>query len=304
MPSTFKIGLFAIGLEAYWTQFPDLKKRLDGYLDIVNNKLAAIHPEIINAGFVDTAEKAFDAGDQFRKEGVEIIFLYVTTYALSATVLPVLQKAKVPVIILNLSPVSAIDYIHFNKMGDRTAMTGEWLAHCSTCTVPELINVFNRSCISFQLVTGMLENDDTCWSEIKEWIEAAKVAFIMQHNRLGCLGHYYSGMLDIYTDLTQIIASFGGYVEIIEVEELVSLRKQVGSDEIKNRVRLFHDAFEIQPDCTDESLDNAARTSVALDKLAANYRLGSLAYYYKGEGNIDNEEAISSIIVGNSLLTA
>jgi L-arabinose isomerase len=29
-----------------------------------------------------------------------------------------------------------------------------------------------------------------------------------------------------------------------------------------------------------------------------------MAYYYKGSGNIDNEEAISSIILGNSLLTA
>ena len=29
-----------------------------------------------------------------------------------------------------------------------------------------------------------------------------------------------------------------------------------------------------------------------------------MAYYYKGTGNVDNEDAISSIILGNSLLTA
>ena len=34
------------------------------------------------------------------------------------------------------------------------------------------------------------------------------------------------------------------------------------------------------------------------------YRLGSLAYYYLGTGNAENEDAISSIILGNSLLTA
>ena len=304
MPSTFKIGLFAIGLEAYWSQFPDLKKRLEEYLLIVHNKLAAIHPDIFNAGFIDTPEKAFEAGHQFRKEDVDIIFLYVTTYALSATVLPVVQRAKVPVIILNLSPAGAIDYISFNKMGDRTAMTGEWLAHCSTCTVPELINVFNRTGIPFQLVTGMLGNDDLCWREITDWIEAAKVAFVMQHNRLGCLGHYYSGMLDIYTDLTQMSASFGGYIEIIEVEELALLRKLATNADIKNRLALFHEVFDIQPDCTAVALEDAARTSVALDKLVARYQLGSLAYYYKGEGNIENEETISSIILGNSLLTA
>ena len=32
--------------------------------------------------------------------------------------------------------------------------------------------------------------------------------------------------------------------------------------------------------------------------------LGSLAYYYMGTGNAENEDAISSIILGNSLLTA
>jgi L-arabinose isomerase len=48
----------------------------------------------------------------------------------------------------------------------------------------------------------------------------------------------------------------------------------------------------------------AAVTSVALDRLVSDYGLGSLAYYYKGTGNAENEEAISSIILGNSLLTA
>jgi L-arabinose isomerase len=40
-----------------------------------------------------------------------------------------------------------------------------------------------------------------------------------------------------------------------------------------------------------------------MDRLVENYKLGSLAYYYKGVGVADNEDVISSIIVGNSLLT-
>jgi L-arabinose isomerase len=43
---------------------------------------------------------------------------------------------------------------------------------------------------------------------------------------------------------------------------------------------------------------------VALDKLVEEHQLGSMAYYYKGTGNIENENAIASIILGNSLLTA
>jgi L-arabinose isomerase len=42
---------------------------------------------------------------------------------------------------------------------------------------------------------------------------------------------------------------------------------------------------------------------VALDQLVEKHQLGSMAYYYMGVGNPANEDAISSIILGNSLLT-
>ena len=110
------IGLFGIGLDAYWEQFPGLKERLEGYLATVEQRLRNIHPRIVNAGLVDTVDKAFETGKRFRNEDVDLIFLHVTTYALSSTVLPVVQRAKVPVIILNLSPEPAIDYEVFNNM--------------------------------------------------------------------------------------------------------------------------------------------------------------------------------------------
>src|SRR4029453_11903318 len=112
------------------------------------------------------------------RNDVDILFLYIATYALSSTVLPVVKSAKVPVIILNLAPEAAMDYEAFNKMTDRTKMTGEWLAYCSACTVPEIANVFNRTGIKFHQVTGILQDDEICWNEVAEWIEAAKVANI------------------------------------------------------------------------------------------------------------------------------
>jgi L-arabinose isomerase len=299
-----RIGLFGIGLDTYWTQFAGLKERLEGYLQRVAQKLALPGLEIVNLGLVDTPEKALAAGRQFRQADVDLIFLHVTTYALSSTVLPVVRRAKVPVIILNLSPEAAIDYEWFNKLGDRTKMTGEWLAHCAACPVPEIANVFNRARIPFHQITGMLENDPACWREVAEWVEAARVAHAMEHNRIGVMGHYYGGMLDIYSDLTQQCASFGGHVEIVEVDELAALRAEVSDANIRARVEHFGEAFDVQPDCPQTELERAARTSVALDRLIERHRLGSLAYYYMGTGNPANEDAISSIILGNSLLTA
>jgi L-arabinose isomerase len=218
--------------------------------------------------------------------------------------LPVVQRAKVPVIILNLSPGTSIEYNHFNQLNDRTKMTGEWLSWCSPCAVPEISNVFKRAGIQFHQVTGMLDNDPECWNEVDEWIAAAKVAHIMRHNRLGAMGHYYGGMLDIYTDLTRQLITFGGHIEIIEVDELTSIKKQVTPQEIERKMQQFNDTFDISDDCSLLELERAAKTSVALDKLVKIHKLGSLAYYYKGTGNVDNEDTMSSVILGNSLLTA
>jgi L-arabinose isomerase len=303
-PSRLRVGLFAIGLDAYWSQFEGLLGRLNEYVQRVAERLGRADVEVVNLGMIDNPEKAAEAGHAFRRADVDLLFLHVTTYALSSTVLPVVRRAKVPVIILNLSPGEAIDYTSFNAMEDRGKMTGEWLAWCQACPVPEIANVFRRCHIPFFQITGMLENDDAAWNEIGEWLDAARVAHTMEHNRLGVMGHYYGGMLDVYSDLTLQCATFGGHIEIVEVDELAALRAEVSAAEIHCRVAHFMDAFEVQPDCAGEELERAARTSVALDRLVERHQLGSLAYYYSGAGNPANEDAISSIILGTSLLTA
>jgi L-arabinose isomerase len=301
--SNLKVGLFGIGLEAYWEQFEGLEQRLTGYIDVVAENLENYGAEIINAGLVDSPEKAFESGSLFKREDVDLIFLYVTTYALSSTVLPVVRKAKVPVIVLNLAPEATIDYENFNSLNNLTAMTGEWLAFCSACPVPEIANVFKRSNIPFYQITGTLYDDPHVWKEVEEWIAAARVANIMYHNRLGVMGNYYGGMLDIYTDMTLQCATFGGHIEIIEVDELSSIREQVREQEIAEKLIAFETYFEVQDGCSADELRRAAQTAVALDILVQKHKLGSMAYYHKGTGNLQNENTMTSVILGNSLLT-
>jgi L-arabinose isomerase len=298
-----RIGLFGIGLDTYWPQFAGLKERLEGYVARVAEKLARPGVEIVNLGLVDNPERAGEAGREFRRADVDLIFLHVTTYALSSTVLPVVRRAKVPVIVLNLVPAPAIDYARFNALGDRTRMTGDWLAFCSACPVPEIANVFQRAGLAFHQITGVLEEDPECWQEVDAWVEAARVAAGLAGNRLGLMGHYYGGMLDIYSDVTLQCATFGTHVELLEVDELAALRREVSEEAVQARVREFHEVFDVQADCPPADLAEAARTAVALDRLVADYRLGALAYFYKGTGVADNETALSSIILGTSQLT-
>lgn len=297
-----KIGLFGIGLDTYWSQFDGLLDRLKGYQEIIRKRMEKPNVTIVDAGLVDNPVKAATAAQLLLSNDVEIVFLYVSTYALSSTVLPVAQKVKVPVIILNLQPVPAIDYDQFNNLGDRGKMTGEWLAHCQACSVPEIASVFNRSGIKYDFVTGYLE-DEAAWTDIEEWIDAARVARIIRNHRLGVLGHYYCGMLDVYTDLTQQSSVFGTHIEMLEMCELRKLRDEASSDEVNAKLREFQDVFEVSPECEKLELERAAKTSVALDKLVEYHNLGALAYYYEGTPGNEYENIVTSIIAGNTLLT-
>ncbi len=302
--NSLQIGLFGIGLDTYWPQFPGLKDRLEGYTARVAGRLSRPGVGVVNLGLIDTPEKAMQAGHDFRRADVDIIFLYVSTYALSSTVLPVVRRAKAPVIILNLTPAPAIDYAAFNAQTDRTRMTGEWLGFCQACPVPEIANVFNRCRIPFHQITGMLENDSAVWTEVDQWLAAARAAYVMEHNRLGVMGHYYGGMLDIYTDITRQCAYFGGHVEMLEVDELSARRQKISDSVVRDRIAHFHDVLDVQADCPHAELAEAARTSAALDQMVDSHKIGSLAYYHMGTGNPANELSVRTIILASSLLTA
>jgi L-arabinose isomerase len=298
-----RIGLAGLGLEAYWSQFAGLEERLKGYLKEVEKKISSNARTVVNLGLVDTPERALEAGHISRREDIEILLVYVTTYALSAAVLPLIKRAKVPVILLNLQPASAIEYERFNAMGDRTAMTGEWLAYCSACPVPEIANVLRRLDIPFHQVTGMLHDDPSCWQELDEWLQAAEVVHRLGHSRLGLMGHYYGGMLDISTDLAQVSGRFDLHVEMLEVDELTALRSTVSESDALGRIEEFRTFFEVGKDCSQAELLRAARTAVALDQLVRQRDLDLLAYYYMGSGVPANEDTMSSIILGTSMLT-
>ena len=237
-----KIGLIAVGLNTYWHQFGGLRERLDGYRNAIKEKMEAYGGQIVaDAGMVDDVDKAHAAAALFRRDEAEVLFIFISTYALSSTLIPFLGEG-IPVVLLNLQPAPAIDYARLNGMSDRGEMTGEWLANCQACSLPEFCSVFNRAGTKYDVVTGYLD-DAQAWAEIYGWIDAAKVACGMRRNRMGLLGNYYGGMVDVYSDLRLQSTVFGTHAEILEMCELHELRRSVTQREADARVAAFGEAF-------------------------------------------------------------
>ncbi|MGH9692586.1 MAG: arabinose isomerase, partial [Bryobacteraceae bacterium] len=233
-----RIGVFGIGLAAYWPQFPGLKQRLEGYQREVEGRLETCGVEVISAGLVDSAPEAAAAGQKFAAAALDLIVCYVGTYATSSQVLPVVQRAKLPVLVLNLQPTAALDYANTD--------TGEWLANCSTCCVPEIANAFARACIRFRVVSGMLRDDALAWNEIEDWCHAARVARALRRSRIGFLGHTYPGMLDLYSDFTAVTAQTGAHIEILEMCDLERCVRAASDTEVAAKLRIAAEIFTIE----------------------------------------------------------
>jgi L-arabinose isomerase len=318
-PSTFgKVGLFGIGLAAYWPQFKGLKRRLEGYQRVVRERLSNCC-QVIDAGLVDSDSKAAAAGELLVSHSVQLVICHVTTYATSSQVLPAVQRAGAPVLILNLQPASALEYAKTD--------TGEWLANCCACCVPEIACAFARSRIDFHLVTGVLgiekghfgeagpDHPDAirAWQEITDWVRAASVASQWQRSRIGFLGHTYPGMLDLYSDFTQNSAQLGTPIEVLEMCDLEQRLPKPNERPVVRKRHEVESIFEIAQDSPADPLARApdpgqlqwaCRVAVALDRLAKDFDLDGLAYYYRGLDGRIGERLGAGMILGCSLLTA
>jgi L-arabinose isomerase len=291
-----RVGVFGIGLAAYWPQFAGLQEKLQSYQRQVETRIAAFGAEVISAGLVDSAPSAREAGAFFARAAPDLLICYVGTYATSSQVLPIVQQARVPVLVLNLQPVPALDY--------ENTGTGEWLANCTTCAVPEISNAFTRARIDFRVVSGVLTGDEEAWNEIRQWCEAAGVARAIATARIGFLGHTYPGMLDLYSDFTAVHAQLGAHVEVLEMDVLAKLVHSVTAGDVRNKVEEARSIFDLADNVSGEDLEWAARVAAGLDQMVAEFDLNGLAYYYRGLDGNEFERLGAGLILGNSLLTA
>lgn len=317
-----RIGLYSAGLHTYWAQFDGLEERLRTYNGFIAEKLSQ-YGEVYNFGLMDSEDAGLKAGEYFNASNVDIIFAHSATYFTSSYVLPVHQICKAPAVWLNLQPTARMNYA---KTG-----TGEWLAHCVGCPVPEVSNAFERAGIPFRVVNGLLGLERTpaisvadevtshmpqarrAWAEIAQWARAAQVKREMQGARFGFLGNNYSGMLDMYSDMTMLQAQLGLHIEILEMCDLDHELENVTAADIAAKRREAEEFFVISGDSpsdpiarkpTDEQLDWACRIAAAQERMVRSRRLDALSYYYHGADDNHYERMQGGFIVGHSLLTA
>ncbi|HUT95839.1 MAG TPA: L-fucose/L-arabinose isomerase family protein [Thermoguttaceae bacterium] len=304
-PRTARVGVFGVGHYNYWPQFDGLLDEMRRKLDVFARKVQAHEVSVTNFGMVDDAQKAYALLPKLKAANLDLIFCDMVTYATSSTFGILIRELDVPIVLVALQPLEALDY--------SKASTYMQLANDDFCSVPEFTGVAVRmGKRPPPVILGTLDDDPIAEAEIAEWCDIAKVLHDLRGARIGHFGHVLESMLDMHSDPTAFTAAFGCHIVQTEPDDLLRLERTVTDEEIdakKAQILAMFDTPDPGSDpitrkLTEEDLYVAARMAVALDKFVDEKDLDGLAYYYEAQEGSEMRRLVTNLIVGNSLLTA
>lgn len=304
-PLAANIGLLGVGHATYWHQF-------DGLLQIMHEKQAKLHTKlqhyeknIIDFGLIDNSEKAYEVVKAIYAADLDLLFIDMLTYATSETFAPLVKALQIPMVLVALQPLTAMDYAK--------STTFIQLCNDDICSVPEFCSVAVRMGKKTPpVIIGTLEGDAEADLELASWCRIAHVVHDLKHARIGLMGHVLETMYDMHVDPALITKSFGCHVVPVEPDDVMKQYRYVHEEELqlmKKRILSFFDTPDPQSDSItfmlrEEDLQLAAKTAVALEKMIEERNLTGLAYYYEAEDGSEMRRLVTNFIVGNSLLTS
>jgi L-arabinose isomerase len=300
-----RIGVFGVGYDKYWEQFPGLYEELMQKQKKLMGKFKGKNAELIDFGMVDSPQKAYDVLKRIERENLDILFCDMLTYATSGTFGIIIKSLTIPVVLVALQPMKALDYTR--------ASTYMQLFNDDICSLPEFAGVAVRMGKRVpEVIIGTLEDDPGVDFDIDEFCRIARVLHGLKNAQFGHMGHPINAMLDMHTDATMITSFFGSHIVECEADQLMDHYNNVSEKEIKEAEYRILDFFDtpdpvsdpISMKLTREDLRMAARVSVALDGFIDSQGLNGLAYYYDGPENSELRNVMANLAVGNSLLTA
>ncbi|MBQ9760574.1 MAG: L-fucose/L-arabinose isomerase family protein [Clostridia bacterium] len=300
-----KIAIVGLGHYIYFDQFEGLREELIHKSEQFRAYLDPTVCDIIDIGYIDCAEAAFDAVKALKKEDADLLFVLLSTYVPSAVAAPFARYLDIPQVLVAIQPLEHLDYSH--------TTTYMQLCNDDVCAMPEIAGVYERLGKPIPpCIVASSSQSEKIKKQVSEWVAAATAMAGFKYEIFGYLGHTYEGMYDMHTDPTAFTAAFGSHVKMLEMCELARLSDAVTNEEVKEQIEEIKSTFEICDPSIDpltdyvknEDLEYSARQSVALKKLVSGNKLTALAYYYKSEPNTPYEQLAANLIIGNTLLTS
>jgi L-arabinose isomerase len=282
-----RVGLMAVGLAAYWPQFTEMKNGVLEHHARMREKLVPFS-EIIDAGLVDSIEAARKCGESFKAADVDLVFCHLTTYATSEPLLLVVRELYVPVVLLNVQSVPALNLQEVHSIEG-------WLGVGCTCAgLPEMTASLIRLGKRFDVITGFLVGDLSVDTRISQWCAVASIRRRLRTTTFGLLGRPYPGMTDLYLDETGFFGHFGSYTRHLQWDDIVDARATIESARLDARTERIASAFDVSEGPGKERVRAIAQVLCSLDRLVSEFNLSALPNHYEGAVRPEHVEILEA----------
>ena len=275
-----KVGVFSIALGAYLPQFPSLVPEFESQYAAFKKTIPDT-VEIIDGGMVTTKEQAMEAGNKFRAADVDLVFLQMLTYATSYNMLPAVRDLDVPVVLVNVQKLKALDYDHTD--------IASWLGEGYACgAVGEAVADLERAGKRHAVITGVVEGGDPgVQAEIEDWCKAARVRRRFRDTNIAQIGRPYPGMMDFYIDETNLYNRMFLYTKQFDWEKMWAIADDItDEDAIRAKAQEILDTFEIEGGGTIETVGDM-KVAMAMSILKTISGTGQLSEMYSIDFNDD-----------------
>jgi L-arabinose isomerase len=267
-----RIGLFAGGIEQYWTECG-----MDGLPSAMERDITKLRKrlqkdcDIFYPLFVGDAADARKAGKAFAEQGVDMVLMYHATYIDDRMTVALIDEIHgiFPVLFLSQGLAGIPDEIGLVESGTC------WGVNSAT----QLPGSFRRMWPSFNhgFVFGHLENERAL-NEIVQYARAAQCVKNLRGKLVGFLPHRSAGvpMYDTFPDESRMMGQTGVELCFLYIHDLLEGMKSVSDEETAALTEeLYRRCDVIEPPREEVSL--AARQAIALERLVEKSGIDALA---------------------------
>ncbi len=269
-----KVGLLPLSWFEWWPMFPESGMReqilgdCDRFIARMQEKFGHDYDLIYPDYYVDTLDKAFDAGNFFKRAGIDMLIIDESTYI--TDFIPIQTIDALPNVPIVLFVTQASDDLW------PTMVNTDIIRYEGLVGNTQLAGAFSKMGISYKAVVGSLE-DDEAFAELGSHMQVLQLIRDLKYMDIGFVGHTFRGMYDIEVDKTKIKGVFGPNVLYLDVTHLINIWNALTDEEISAYVQKIKAGLPYKfVGIDEEDVRKSASVGLAVEKLIGRFGIDGL----------------------------
>ncbi|GHV00411.1 hypothetical protein FACS1894211_07650 [Clostridia bacterium] len=265
-----KIGLVHTGYFEYWLQYPELKEIVLRDVRHLSGELAQRH-DIVDAGLVDTADGAIEAGRLLKTAGIDLLVLAYRTYLPDSFMHGLLDLLPgIPLVFLatqthDTAP-KGLDYCQILR-------NSGYMSEIQIVASFKKIGIYDR----LEVVAGNIY-DSGFYTRLDAVLDVLALRRKLKFMTVGTIGNVFRGMFDFEFDRTKVKGGIGPEVIGISLSLLEQEFHAVepGDKRLKELTAFVKSAYRVSG-VGDGDIGKACRLAVALERICKRFSLDGIA---------------------------